>query len=176
MKWISFTLIIVFGLGFGFIYVFNKKNAGDIAPHFTATLTNGEVFDLKQQQGNYTLLAFWGSWCAPCLVDNPKLVNLHQQYNNQQFKNANGFDIIGIAIEKNDKRTKTIIQKQQLNWKQIIHVNNLVLKDPLALKYGVTNLPTKILIDAKGKIIGRFSVEEVDSFLKKELVNRNDYS
>jgi len=168
MKWTKLVFILVFGTGIilALLYSLNKKKSGDIAPVFTDTLINGETFNLANQKGRYTLLSFWGSWCGPCLKDNPKLVALNKKYENKKWKNAGGFDIVSIAIEKSDKRTKALIKKHNLYWPyHIIKVSSLVLKEPLALKYGVSNLPTKILIDPKGEIVGRLSIEEVDAYL-----------
>lgn len=148
-------------------YVLNSKSTGDKAPLFTETLINGNTFNLANQKGRYTLLSFWGSWCPPCLKDIPKLVAFHKKYENKSFKTAQGFDMVSIAIEKSDKRTKALIKKHNLYWPyHIIKVSSLVLKEPLALKYGVTNLPAKILIDPNGKIVGRLTIEEVDAFLQ----------
>jgi len=170
MKWLNLVFITVIGLCviLALLYNLNRKGSGDMAPVFTDTLINGESFNLANQKGRYTLLSFWGSWCAPCIKDNPKLVALNRKYENKKWKNANGFDIVSIAIEKSDKRTKALIEKHNLYWPyHIIKVSSLVLKEPLALKYGVSNLPTKILIDPKGEIVGRLSIEEVDKYLNE---------
>lgn len=169
MKWLNFLLVLVFGIAavLYLIYVLNAKNSGDEAPLFSETLINGDAFHLADQKGRYTLLSFWGSWCGPCLKENPKLVALYKKYGDQSFKTAQGFDIVSIAIEKSDKRTKALIDKHNLYWPHhIIKVSSLVLKEPLALKYGVSQIPTKILVDPKGKIVGRFSIDEVDAYLQ----------
>jgi len=169
MKWFNFILMLIVGVALVLylFYVLNAKNSGDKAPLFSETLVNGSTFNLTDQNGRYTLLSFWGSWCAPCLKDNPKLVALYKKYEDRSFKTAQGFDIVSIAIEKSDKRTKALIEKYNLYWPHhIIKVSSLVLKEPLALKYGVSQLPTKILIDPKGKIVGRLSIDEVDAYLQ----------
>jgi len=171
MKWLNLLLMLMVGMAgvLYIIYVLNAKNSGDEAPLFSETLINGDTFHLADQKGRYTLLSFWGSWCAPCLKDNPKLVALYQKYENSPFKTAQGFDIVSIAIEKSDKRTKALIDKHNLYWTHhIIKVSSLVLKEPLALKYGVSQLPTKILIDPEGKIVGRLSIDEVDAYLQNK--------
>jgi len=171
MKWLNLILILVIGLVgvLYLLYILNAKNSGDEAPLFSETLMNGETFNLIDQKGRYTLLSFWGSWCPPCLKDNPKLVALYQKYEVKTFKTAEGFDIVSIAIEKSDKRTKALINKYNLYWTHhIIKVSSLVMKEPLALKYGVSQLPTKILIDPYGKIVGRLSIDEVDAYLQNK--------
>lgn len=148
---------------------FNDVDAGDKAPAFEAQLINGSNFKLSNQKGKYTVLSFWGSWCPPCLKEAPALVALNKKYENVQFKNNTGFEIVSIAIEKSNKRTPQLIKKYKLNWpKHIIKVSSFVLKDPLSLKYGVTDLPSKFLIDPNGIMIGKMTIGEIDAYLVGE--------
>lgn len=148
---------------------FNKVNAGNKAPAFEAQLIDGSNFKLDDQKGKYTVLSFWGSWCPPCLKEAPELVALNKKYESTQFKNNSQFEIVSIAIEKSDKRTAQLIKKYNLHWpKHIVKVSSLVLKDPLSLKYGVTELPAKFLIDPNGIMIGKMSIAEIDAYLEGE--------
>lgn len=150
----------------GYFVFFNNVDAGDKAPNFKAQLIDGTSFKLEDQKGKYTVLSFWGSWCPPCLKEAPLLVALNEKYENVQFKNNSQFEMVSIAIEKSDKRTPQLIKKYNLYWsKHIVKVSSLVLKDPLSLKYGVTDLPSKFLIDPNGIMIGKMTIAEIDAYL-----------
>lgn len=167
---ILFAVIALF-IGYHIYSYFNAKNTGDIAPEIVAQLIDGSNFDLNDKKGKYILVSFWGSWCAPCLRDAPNLVRLNNKYKDQSFYDANGFEMLSIAIEKNDKRTRALINKLGFNWKNhIIQESAFVLKAPLALKYNVTDLPTKVLIGPDGRIVkNKLSLAEVDEYLSKKL-------
>lgn len=169
-KYLIYALIATF-VFYKIFAMVNSKSSGDLAPNFTEELIDGTTFTLSEQKGKYLLISFWGSWCAPCIQDAPNMVKLYNKYENQKFYDAEEFEIVSIAIEKNEKRTRGLINKLNLHWKNhIIQTSAFVLKAPLALKYNVTDLPTKILIAPDGKIVkNKISIAEVDDYLNKKL-------
>jgi len=139
----------------GVFLLFSRTKAGSDATDFQAELIDGTAFQLSDLRGSYVLLDFWGSWCPPCRKDNPKLVAFHQEYHGKSYKDAADFEVVSIALEKNNRRYKQVASKDGITWKhQIVRIAKLVLSDPLALKYGVKEVPTKILIGPNGKVIG----------------------
>ncbi len=138
------------------------SNQDKIAPDFEATLIDGSAFKLSDLRGKYVLLDFWGSWCPPCRRDNPNLVTLYDQYNSR------GLEIVSVALEKNDRTWKKAIAKDGLRWPyHIMRTSRLVATDALALKYQVTDLPTKYLINPQGKIVGvNMTKEEMAKVIK----------
>jgi len=164
-----FVLIILGAICF-FFFAKNKTAQGKQAPEINRTLDNGKSFQLSDMKGKYVLIDFWGSWCPPCRRENPNLVKLYDKYNSKKFKNADGFEILSIAIEKNKKRVHKAIEKDGLKWPyHIIEESRIVLSNPLALKYGVTDLPSKFLIDTEGNIVtSSMSIKEIDAYLAKQ--------
>ncbi len=142
-----------------------KFNDGQKAPDFTAETYQGKPFKLSDLQGKIVLLDFWGSWCGPCLQENPKLVELNNKYKTSTFKNADQFVIVSIGLEKDEIRWQRAIDKYNLDWEY--HISNLKrMRDPIAKLYGVREIPTKYLIDEKGYIIGvNQSFEEINKYL-----------
>ena len=89
------------------------------------------------------------------------------------FKNANGFDIVGVGVEKGKKRWRRAIEKYKLAWKNHVfdEVTNFRFFDSTVAKlYGITEVPTKYLLNKNGVIVlVNPSVEELDDFLKEQL-------
>jgi thiol-disulfide isomerase/thioredoxin len=162
--------VIILGAVLFFFLGKTKTGKGKLAPEITATLDNGSAFQLSDMKGKYVLVDFWGSWCPPCRRENPNLVKLYDKYNTKDFKNAAGFEILSIAIEKNKKRVHAAIKKDGLRWPyHIIEQSGIVLTNPLALKYGVTDLPSKFLIDTDGNIVSStMSIAEIDAYLAEQ--------
>lgn len=156
---ITFSRVINILLGLaiiGFIgykvYQMPKFSDGEVAPGFQAELLNGQSFSLSDLNGSYVLLDFWGSWCGPCRIENPKLVELHKNFNGESFTDADGFEIVSVAIETNEGRWRQAIERDQLNWPhQIVQLDRF--KSPIAKQYGVREIPTKYLLDTKGEIL-----------------------
>jgi thiol-disulfide isomerase/thioredoxin len=135
-----------------------KGQPGFAASDFTKTNSIGKMISLASFKGkNIVLLDFWATWCQPCRANNPHLIELYNKYNNS------GFEIIGIADD----------DERQNEWKQAIKMDNtgkwnqvlqgLDPEDNLRVKFGVLIVPTKILINKDGIIIGRF--EGIDDIL-----------
>ena len=132
---------------------------GSMAKVFSKPDINGKQISLADYKGNsYVLLDFWASWCVPCRKGNPHLISLYNKYKSK------GFEIIGVS---DDDATQDA-------WKKAVEVDKIGIwrhilrglkktpdgfdrsEDISGEGYGIHTLPTKILIDKEGKIIGRY--------------------
>ena len=93
------------------------------------------------------MIDFWASWCAPCREENPSVVALYNELHSK------GLNIIGVSLDVDVRKWKDAIVKDKLSWTQVSNLKEM--QDPIALQYGVTQIPTTILVDAKGKIVAR---------------------
>ncbi len=86
---------------------------GSMAPDFTLkTLgADGKNIQLSSLRGKAVLINLWATWCEPCKVEMPWLVELQKKYGPQ------GLQILGVA--QDDSSEKTIMafaQKMGLNY------------------------------------------------------------
>lgn len=95
--------------------------------------------------GKVTLLDFWASWCAPCREENPNVVALYNELHSK------GLNIISVSLDRDVTAWKEAIAKDKLSWTQVSNLKEM--KDPIALQYNVTQIPTTFVLDAKGKIV-----------------------
>jgi thiol-disulfide isomerase/thioredoxin len=132
---------------------------GSMAPDFTKTDINGKPLSLADFRGKYVILDFWASWCVPCRKSNPHMIELYHKYHDK------GLDVIGIADD--DGRTAVwngAVTKDGVGiWHNILRGLNMdmIMKhipnpNDLDQQYGIASIPTKILIDPSGKIIGHY--------------------
>jgi len=137
------------------IAAIDSKSANTIAPNFTAADLNGKKLTLANFKGRFVLLDFWASWCLPCRESNPHLIELYKRYHKA------GFDVIAIA-EDDDAVTswKKAIQKDGTAlWHNVLsgRKGNKSSPNSITYKFSIGALPTKILIDKNGTIIGRYT-------------------
>ncbi len=117
---------------------------GGKAPAFIGTTPEGKKLSLQQAMGKVTLIDFWASWCKPCRMENPYVVQIYNKYHDR------GFNIIGVSLDKTKEAWVRAIKDDKLNWQ---HVSNLKFwNEPIAKLYGVMSIPQTYLLDAKGII------------------------
>jgi len=173
MKLLKTLLAIVFIYGAvqvgQYLYKMPKFSEGEVATDFTIK-DNLKLSDLK---GNYVLLDFWGSWCGPCIREFPKLKELYSKYNGKQFTDASNFEIVGIAVETNERRWRAALERFELVWphQAMDQATSLRFFDsPIANSYGVKEVPTKYLIDPQGNIIGvNPPFQEIEKLLSSKM-------
>lgn len=145
---------------------------GTVAAGFSTVDINGNKLSLADYKGRYILLDFWASWCVPCRKGNPHLLKLYAKYQGE------GFEIIGVASDdgKEEAWKKAVEQDKIGVWKHVLsgydqekRMRGEKNENHIGEKYGIATLPTKILIDPNGVIIGRYgeSKEDVEAMDKK---------
>lgn len=130
---------------------------GKQAPGFTLEDLNGKKVPLDSFKGKPLLLNFWATWCGPCKIETPWLVEL-----NQKYAGRDGFQIIGIDSEgddatPSDKSAWSSDKAKVAKFVKEEKMPYLVLLggDSLEKPYGgLDAMPTSFYVDRTGKIIG----------------------
>lgn len=109
----------------------------------------GKTIKLSKLRGKMVLIDFWASWCGPCRKENPNVVEAYKKYGSSKFKNAKGFDVFSVSLDRDEKAWKSAIVQDGLIWK-----NHVWDKDGKASgDYRVSSIPTAFLMDGEGKIV-----------------------
>jgi alkyl hydroperoxide reductase subunit AhpC len=80
-------------------------------------------------------------------------------------------NIISVSLDDNAKDWKEAISKDGLSWTQVSNLKEM--KDPIAIQYGITQIPTTFLLDSTGKIVaidlyGESLTEKINELLEKK--------
>ena len=113
------------------------------APNFTLETLDGKNMSLADLRGKAVLLNFWATWCGPCKIETPWLVELQKEYGSQ------GLQVVGIAMDDSGKEDIEKFAKD-------MGVNYPVLlgKEAVGDAYGgVPALPESFFIGRNGKIV-----------------------
>jgi thiol-disulfide isomerase/thioredoxin len=96
---------------------------------------------LSKLKGKVVLLDFWATWCAPCREAIPHLINLQKTYQEK------GVEVIGMSVDRGDVETVRRFVKSM-----DIPYPIMLTPEEVSRNYGVTALPTTIIIDKEGKV------------------------
>jgi len=133
------------------------------APDFTLQSLDGKTVRLSDLRGKAVLLNFWATWCGPCKIETPWLVELQNQYGSQ------GLQVIGVAMDDSGKDDIAKFAKDMgMNYPVLLG------KEAVGDAYGgVPALPESFFIGRDGKIvdkiIGLRGRGEIEDSVKKAL-------
>jgi Thioredoxin-like len=60
-------------------------------------------------------------------------------------------NIVSVSLDDNKDNWKSAIEKDGLTWTQVSNLKEM--NDPIAIQYGITQIPTTFLLDSTGKIV-----------------------
>ncbi len=136
------------GLNKGHMTTFVVRQKPQDIPAFEFHDKEGATKTLKDFKGKVVLLNLWATWCAPCRKEMPALDNLKAKLG------GDNFDVVTISIDRGG-----IVKP--LKFFKDIGVKKLALyhdrTSRLASKLLAFGMPTTLLIDAKGKELGRLT-------------------
>lgn len=131
------------------IDIAQRTSIGQMAADFTRNDTLGNPVSLSSFRGKYVLVDFWASWCGPCRVENPNVVNAFNKYKDK------GFTVLGVSLDRPGGKAAWLkaIRDDQLSWTQ---VSDLQFWNNAAAKlYGIQAIPQNLLLDPSGTIIDK---------------------
>lgn len=134
---------------------------GDNAPkyHFLKVINAPyPSFDLKEIKSKPIVLAFWGTWCAPCIPEITKLGKLQKQFGDK-------VQIIAVSND-NENKLKYFLQKRP---SKIWFASDP--SDNLWNIFGLVEADHSALIDKNGKVVSITTTDLVDSSVIQKLIN-----
>ncbi|WP_394834033.1 redoxin domain-containing protein [Pendulispora rubella] len=117
---------------------------------------------LNEYKGKAVVLDFWATWCGPCQAQSPVLDKLAHRYQDQ------GVAVVGINTSDAPGAAAKWARAHQITY-PIVYDD----EGEISHAYGVSNLPTLVILSREGKVVavreGFTDASELESLLKRVL-------
>jgi thiol-disulfide isomerase/thioredoxin len=150
----------------------NAPKSGGPAPEIKVKDLNDKDVTLADYRGKVVLVNFWATWCEPCRVEIPWLIEMQDKYG------AQGFTVLGVAMDDEGKpvvapfvaKERYDVKGQKLPMNYPIVIGNETVADKFG---GLLGYPTSVVISRDGKqlkrITGLISYDEISKTIEGAL-------
>lgn len=166
-------LVAANAAGDGDIQHFSSPLLSHPAPKFTLEDLSGKKVSLASYKGKAVLINFWATWCGPCKIETPWLVELRNQYASK------GFEILGVSADDLDLDDQKKLADEKRDIAKFAHdehmqypvlINGETLDKPYG---GLDALPTSYFVDRNGNVVaaemGLTSKADLEGNIRKAL-------
>jgi thiol-disulfide isomerase/thioredoxin len=118
------------------------------APDFTMIdVSTGKTFRLSEQRGKVVLIDFWATWCGPCRMAIPHLIELQKEYRKR------GLQVVGVSLDQQGPAVvKPFYEQWKMNYAVVVDDQGMIARD----YGGIRSIPTALLLDKHGRILTGF--------------------
>jgi thiol-disulfide isomerase/thioredoxin len=115
----------------------------------SGTFLDGTELDWESYRGKVVLVDYWATWCGPCRAEVPNVLANYQKYRDK------GFEVVGVCLDEKRDAAEEYVAQSNIPWPSLFHQasDEGGWQHPMAVKYGITGIPTAILVDQQGKVV-----------------------
>ena len=148
---------------------------------FSLSDASGELHRLSDYRGKWVVVNFWATWCGPCMVEIPELIDFHERHKDDDAV------VIGINFEEIETHDLVkFIDEMGINYPVVRHsVAPILPFEPLK------GLPSTFVVDPSGvyfaSIVGMVNakdivkeianaIEEIEKYIAREALRASQES
>jgi thiol-disulfide isomerase/thioredoxin len=124
----------------------SPASPGEAAPDFVISQDDHSVVHLSDLRGRVVLVDFWASWCKPCRIEFPVLVELYEKHNDH------GLEIVAVNLDTDRKKADAFLKRVGGEPPFVIAYDPDHATPPL---YALEGMPTTVLVDRAGIVRSR---------------------
>ena len=125
-------------------------------PEFKLKTPEGKEISSTDFAGKIVLINFWATWCPPCVIEIPALIEAQKTYKD--------LVVLGISMDIEKEKVAPFVKAQKINY-PVLYGNNEVVQ----AFGGVRFIPQSFLYDKSGRLVRKFEGIISEKELKKAL-------
>ncbi|PID57923.1 MAG: redoxin [Ignavibacteriae bacterium] len=174
-----YTGLFVFAVIIFFVInnVNGESGEGPLPPNYSQA-ESGKLVNLSDYKGKVVIIDFWATWCGPCRMGIPDLVEIKEKYGDK------GVEVIGISLDALTRGGQTA--KDVLPFMKEYKINYPILTGNAQViqNYGgIKSIPTSFVIDKQGYILSHYQglisketyLENIEKALSKDYKSDKKY-
>jgi thiol-disulfide isomerase/thioredoxin len=118
---------------------------------------SGENWDFAEKQGKVIVVNYWATWCPPCRIETPGLVNVANEYRSR------GVEMVGVTLDEDLEAVPPFIEKYKISYEILLPGG-----DPNTGSAEMA-LPTTFLYDKNGRLAKKYTGLVLESTLKSDI-------
>ena len=127
---------------------------------FTLRDMNGVEVNLTSFKGKVLLINFWATWCGPCRVEIPYLIELQKQYSDDLV-------VLGVSVDDTAEKLQPYASEMQINYPLLVGNGRQDFQDAYGPFWGI---PVSVFVGRDGTIhkkhAGIASKEQIEHEIK----------
>lgn len=137
---VMLIIIMVAGIVLAPVGLYAAPRSGQAAPNFKVSTMSGQQISLANYRGRVLVLDFFATWCQPCRVSIPHLVEMNRKYGKQ------GLYVLGMSADEDGEGVKAFADHNRITY-PIALAGESTLAD-----FGVRSVPVMFVIDKRGRV------------------------
>lgn len=133
---------------------------GKPAPSVVGRTLDGEQFDLADHRGRWVVVNFFASWCAPCRIEHPELLDFASRH-------PDDATVVSVAFGDKEEDAREFFEELGGDWPVLVDGTG-----PIAISFGVTKVPETYLIAPDGTVAEKWISNITASQLDRAIAGR----
>ena len=104
---------------------------------------SGRQVSLSDFKGKILFVNFWATWCPPCREEMPSMQKLHARLKDKDFL------MVAIDLQESAEPVKKFLNEYELTFMTLLDS-----KGETGPLFGISSIPTTLIMDKNGMIIG----------------------
>ncbi len=120
---------------------------GRAVPELEGSTLDGRSFDIDAARGRWVLVNFFASWCIPCEVEHPELVEFSERHDDGSAL------VVSVLVGDTPENAEAFFDLRGGDWPVIIDA------DSAPARFSVPQVPETFLVAPSGRVAGHWTTD-----------------